>query len=411
VAASTRTSLSADLPDEATLAAYAELVVGLGANVQEGQIVEVRAEVGRRALVHALTTAAYRRGASFVDVVYLDPELRRIRIAEAHGEVDFAPPWSGQRVLQLGELRCARTGVSPYSTPGAFNDLDPARVAVEPFPMLPEYRKLIDEETTNWTGVACPDPDWAALVHPELEPDEALALLWQELLHVCRLDEEDPIAAWEQRFEQLGRASAALNERRFDALRFEGPGTDLTIGLFPTSEWAGGAAETVGGIRHVPNIPTEEVFTAPDPQRAEGVVTATKPFVVKTGTLVEGLVIRFEGGRAVQIDARSGGEALREYVARTENADRLGEVALVDREGRIGPLGTVFYNTLLDENAASHLALGSAYIDRVGDEDRDRVNRSGAHADFMIGGDDVDVTGITRDGERVPVLRGGSWQI
>jgi aminopeptidase len=409
MAAFTQTSRS--LPDEATLTAYAELVVGLGANIQEGQIVEVRADVGKRALVHALATAAYRRGASFVDVVYLDHELRRIRIAEARGVVDFAPPWSGQRVLQLGELRCARIGVSPYSPPGAFDDLDPARVAVEPFPQLPENRQLIDDQTTNWCGIACPDPDWAARVHPELGPDEALALLWQELLYVCRLDEADPVAAWEERFAQLRNASAALNERRFDALHFEGRGTDLTIGLFPTSEWDGGPAETVDGIRHVPNLPTEEVFTAPDPARADGVVTATKPFVLKTGTLVEGLVVRFEGGRAVQIDARSGGEALREYVSRVENADRLGEVALVDREGRFGPLGTVFYNTLLDENAASHLAFGSAYIDRVGDEDRERVNRSNAHADFMVGGDDVDVTGITREGERVPVLRSGAWQI
>jgi aminopeptidase len=409
VAASTRTSPS--LPDQATLDRYAELVVGLGANVQEGQILEIRAELGKRDLVRALTTAAYQRGAAFVDAVYSDPELRRIRIAEARGEVGFAPPWAGQRVLQLGELRCARIGISPYSTPGAFDDLDPARVAVEPFPQLPEYRQLIDDETTNWCGIACPDPEWAALVHPELEPDEALALLWEEVLHVCRLDEDDPLAAWEERFEQLRRASSALDQRRFDSLHFEGPGTDLTIGLFPTSEWAGGSAETVGGIRHVPNIPTEEVFTAPDPARAEGVVTATKPFVLKTGTLVEGLVLRFEGGRAVQIDARAGGEALREYVSRVENADRLGEVALVDREGRIGPLGTVFYNTLLDENAASHLALGSAYIDRVGDEDREQVNRSDAHADFMVGGNDVDVTGITRDGGRVPVLRDGAWQI
>jgi aminopeptidase len=161
----------------------------------------------------------------------------------------------------------------------------------------------------------------------------------------------------------------------------------------------------------VPNLPTEEVFTAPDPARADGVVTATKPFNLKTGILVEGLVVRFEGGRAVQIDARSGGEALRDYVGRVENADRLGEVALVDGEGRIGPLGTVFYNTLLDENAASHLALGTAYLDRVGDDDRGRANRSDAHADFMIGGNDVDVTGISRHGERVPVLRGGAWQV
>jgi aminopeptidase len=403
--------LGTGVADAEALAKYAELVVGLGANVQEGQIVEVRADVGKRPLVHALTQAAYRRGAKFVDVVWFDQELRRIRIREARADVDFAPPWSRSRVLQLGELRCARIGVSPSNTPGAYADLDPTRVGAEPFPFLPEYRRLIEDESTNWTGIAFPDPDWAAVVHPELEPEEALATLWQELQHVCRLDEADPIAAWETRFEQLQRACDALNERRFEALHFQGPGTDLTVGLFPSSEWAGGAAETADGIRHVPNLPTEEVFTAPDPARADGVVTATKPFNLKTGILVEGLVVRFEGGRAVQIDARSGGEALREYVGRVENADRLGEVALVDREGRIGPLGTVFYNTLLDENAASHLALGAAYLDRVGDDDRGRANRSDAHADFMIGGNDVDVTGITPGGERVPVLRGGSWQV
>jgi aminopeptidase len=409
VAASTRTSPS--FADQATLEKYAELVVGLGANVREGQIVEVRADVAKRPLVHALAAAAYRRGAKFVDVVYFDQELRRIRIQEARGGVDFAPPWSRRRVLELGELRCARIGVSPSNTPGAYSDLDPARVAAEPFPFLPEYRQLIEDASTNWTGIAFPDPEWAAVVHPQLDPDAALETLWAELRHVCRLDEPDPIAAWEERFEQLRAASDALNERRFDALHFEGPGTDLTIGLFPSSEWAGGPAETAQGIRHLPNLPTEEVFTAPDPARAEGVVSTTKPFNLKSGILVEGLVLRFEGGRVVQIDARSGGEALREYVGQVENADRLGEVALVDREGRIGPLGTVFYNTLLDENAASHLALGNAYFDRVGVDDRERANRSEAHADFMIGGDDVDVTGITRDGERLPVLRGGSWQI
>jgi aminopeptidase len=409
VVASTQRSPS--FVDAETIQRYAELVVGLGANVQEGQIVEIRGDLGKRELVYALAGAAYRRGAKFVDVAWMDPELRRIRIQEAQGDIDFAPPWSGQRVLQLGELRCARIGISPAHTPGAYDDLDPARVAAEPFPQLPEYKRLIDDASTNWVGIAFPDPGWAAVVHPELDPEEALATLWRELEHICRLDEPDPIAAWEERFVQLRRAADALNGRRFDALHFEGPGTDLTIGLLPTSEWVGGPTETADGIRHLPNLPTEEVFTAPDPMSAEGVVTATKPFNLKTGMLVEGLVVRFEGGRAVEIDARTGAEGLRGYVAQVENADRLGEVALVDGEGRIGPLGTVFYNTLLDENAAGHLALGAAYLESVGDEDRDRVNRSQAHADFMVGGNDVDVTGITRDGERVPVLRGGAWQI
>jgi aminopeptidase len=408
VDASTRTSPS--VPDQATLARYAELVAGLGANVQEGQIVEVRAQVTARDLVHELTAAAYRRGARFVDVLYHDPDVRRIRIAEARGDVSYVPPWSTRRVVELGELRCARIAISPSNPPGFFQDLDPARAAAEPFPQLPEYKQLIDDRTTNWTGIACPDRRWAAQVHPGLEPDEALAQLWAQLLHVCRIDEPDPVDAWERRFEQLARACETLNEHRFDALHFEGPGTDLTVGLFPSSDWLGGSWDTIDGIPHVPNLPTEEVFSAPDPTRTEGIVTSTKPLVLKTGALVEGLVLRFEGGRVVRIEAESGGDELREYVAQNENADRLGEVALVDREGRIGPLGTVFFNTLLDENAASHLALGSAYLDRVGDDDRPRANRSRAHEDFMVGGDDVDVTGITHDGRRVPVLRQGAWQ-
>jgi aminopeptidase len=386
-------------------------LVELGANVQPGQIVEVRADVDRAPLVRLIAASAYRRGARFVDVVYHDPFVRRARVEHAQGEVDFAPEWSGRRVLQLGELRCARITLSPLNPLGLFDDLDPARVAVEPFPQLPEYQQLVKDETTNWLGAACPGLEWAQLVHPQLESDEALARLWEEVLHVARIDEPDPIAAWHHRFAQLERAKTAMTERRFDALHFEGPGTDLTLGLFPTSRWAGGSAETVDGIEFVPNLPTEEIYTAPDPQRADGVVRSTKPFVLKTGALVEGLVVRFEGGRAVDFQASAGLEQLREYVARNENADRLGEIALVDREGRVGPLGTVFFNTLLDENAASHLALGSAYVSTVGEEDRPRINRSPAHADFMIGGDDVDVTGVTRDGQRVPVLRGGAWQV
>lgn len=390
---------------------FADLLVELGANVQPGQIVEVRADVALREPVRAIAASAYRRGARFVDVVYHDPAVRRARILHAGGDVDFAPDWSRSRVLQLGDQRAARITLSPLNPPGFFDDLDPERAAAEPYPQLPEYLQLVRDRTTNWLGAAGATAPWARLVHPELEEDEAVTRLWGEIFHLCRLDEADPLAAWEERFAQLARAAGALNERRFDSLHFEGPGTDLTIGLMPSSSWQGGPTETADGLRYVPNLPTEEIFTAPDPQRAEGPVRATKPFVLSTGALVEGFVARFEGGRAVQLDATAGAEAVREYVGRHENADRLGEIALVDREGRVGRLDTVFFNTLLDENAASHLALGSAYVETVAEEDRARINQSPAHADFMFGGDDVDVTGITRDGERVPVLRGGAWQV
>lgn len=409
--ASTRTSPRAPVTQEA-LERYADLIVGLGANVQPGQIVELRCELGHRELVRTVAASAYRRGARFVDVVWFDSWVRRSRIELAQPDtIDFVPTWHQNRVLQLGEQRCARIAISPTTIPGLFDDLDPRLVGRDKYPLIPEYMKIINDATTNWTGVMCPTPEWAALVHPHLDPDEALALLWEEVLHLARLDEPDPIAAWQERLDALTRAQQRLNERRFDALHFEGPGTDLTLGLLGSSIWESGLHETVDGIPHLPNIPTEETFTAPDPARADGLVTATKPLVLKSGVVVRGLRIRFEDGRAVEIDADTGVEALRTMCAADQGATRLGEVALVDRQGRVGALDTVFYSTLLDENAASHVALGSAYTETVGDEDRARANQSSIHVDFMIGGDDVDVTGVTRSGERVPVLRGGAWQI
>jgi aminopeptidase len=202
-----------------------------------------------------------------------------------------------------------------------------------------------------------------------------------------------------------------LTERRFEAIHLKGPGTDLTIGLMPSSKWLGADFQTVDGLTHYPNLPTEEVFTTPDPLRVDGHVSATMPLELY-GSYMEGIRIEFEAGRAVKADADKGAEALRATIAKDEGAARLGELALVDKEGRIGPLRTVFFDTLIDENAASHIALGNAYTFPVEDEaDRHRVNKSAVHVDFMIGSNEVDVDGITRDGDRVAVLRGGSWQL
>src|SRR5206468_6123688 len=210
-----------------------------------------------------------------------------------------------------------------------------------------------------WTLSPYPTRAWASLVYPELDGEEALERLWEDVAHVCRLDEPDPARAWHDRIEQIFQVASRLDALDLDALRFEGPGTDLTVGLLPSSRFAkeGGASQTRTGVRHVPNIPTEEVYTTPDPERTEGVVAATKPLDI-VGSLVTGLRIRFEGGRAVAIDADQNAEALRARCSVDDGALRLGEVALVDRESRIGKLGRTFYTTLLDENAASHLALG-----------------------------------------------------
>ena len=383
-----------------------------GANVQPGQVLAVGAFLGQETLVRAVAAEAYRRGAVFVDVQYFDPLVKRARIEHADPDtLDFVPPWYGARFEALGERRDARLNLTGVTVQGALDGVDPALAGRDQLPYVKEIPKLVSERTTNWTIVPCPHDAWASLVHPDLEPDDAYEKLWQELWHVLRLDEGDPARAWDERMATLRRNAEALAARRFDAIELEGPGTSLTVGLLPTATWWAADFETVDGLRHFPNLPTEEVFTTPDPERTSGHVTATKPLVFRDGTIIRGLRVRFENGRAVEIDADENGEALRSKVELDDGATRLGELALVDREGRIGPLETVFYDTLLDENAASHIALGNGFEFLVDDEDAARVNRSGTHVDFMIGSNELDVTGVTADGERVPILRGGSWQV
>jgi aminopeptidase len=397
--------------DADTLERFAELIVRFAANVQRGQIVAIGTEPGKLEVTRAVAAAAYRAGAKYVDVTQFDLHVKRARILHAEEEtLDYVPPWLGERILALGEHRAARIGLTGPSAPGLLSDLDPQRAGRDQLPFLREASEVVNARTTNWTAVPCPTLPWASLVYPDLEPDVALERLWEQVLHMCRLDEPDPVAAWKLRQDALAGVSERLDELRFDALHFAGPGTDLRVGLLPTSHWLSARFQTVDGIDHMPNLPSEEVFTAPDPRRVDGEVRSTKPLVVG-GTIVRGLRVRFEDGQAVSFQAESGGELLEQYAARDSGAARLGEVALVDREGRIGPLDTVFYDTLIDENAASHVALGAAYEFTVGEADVPRINRSQIHIDFMIGSDEVDVTGLTAAGDRIPVLRGGAWQI
>jgi aminopeptidase len=396
---------------EPPLDRYAELIVAVGANVQPGQLVDVWSALGREELTRAVAAAAYRRGAKFVDVAYYDPWVKRARIQHVEdGSLEYIPPWHGGRALELAVARGASISLSGPTAPGLFDDLDPSRLGRDIYPRVKEWGQITNERTVNWSIAPAPTEAWARLVYPELEPAEALERLWDAVAHVCRLDEDDPAAAWRERNADVAAAAARLTDRRFDALHLEGPGTDLMVGLLPTSSWIGGSDTTADGIEHMANLPTEEVFTTPDPERVDGTVRATMPLFIQS-TVIAGLTVTFEGGRAVAVEADSGAEMLRTLTTRDEGAARLGEIALVDREGRIGQLDTVFYDTLLDENAASHLALGSAYELGVGEEDVNRINDSQIHIDFMVGGPEVGVTGITRDGERVPVLRDATWQI
>jgi aminopeptidase len=275
-----------------------------------------------------------------------------------------------------------------------------------------ESGEVVSRRELNWTILPCPTLPWARMVHPDLDDAAALAKLEEQVMHVLRLDEDDPVAIWKQRADTLLGVAARLTERNFDALHYEGADTDLTVGLLPGTRWMAARFETIDGITHMPNLPTEEVFTSPDPQRVDGHVASSKPLVLVDGTVVRDLRVRFEGGRAVQLDASTAQETMRTIIARDEGAARLGEVALVDREGRIGALDTVFYDTLIDENAASHLALGRAFPFLAQDaETSARMNESDIHIDFMIGRPELQVTGLTKDGERVPVLVEGAWRL
>jgi aminopeptidase len=399
-------------PPQAHVTALAELAVRLGANVQPGQIVGISSEPGKEPLARAIARAAYQAGAQFVDIATFDVHVKRLRALHAPSDtLEYVPPWIGDRVARLGDLRGATIALAGPVAPRIMRDVDPEALGRDMLPRVRESIQVVNDRTINWSVIPCPTLGWAQIVYPDLTDEEALERLWSQVAHICRLDLEDPLAAWNERLDRLVSAAAKLDNLPLDALHFHGPGTDLEIGLLPSARWQAARLRTAEGITHAANLPTEEVFTSPDPERVNGVVTSTKPLYT-SGQLITGLRVRFEAGRAVAIDADEGAETLRALCARDAGAARLGEVALVDRESRIGALGTVFYETLLDENAASHIALGQGFDFAVPDEaERARMNSSELHIDFMIGSNDVAVSGRRRDGSEVPLLRDGAWQI
>jgi aminopeptidase len=393
---------------------YARLAVRVGANVQPGQLVAVSAHLEHATLARAIARQAYDAGASFVDVFYVDPHVRKAHIELAdEAMLDYSPPWLIERVNTVGRERGAWISITGTAEPELYASLDGARVGRA---RMVELNRLILEQTdkalVNWTVVAAPNAGWAHMMFGE--PD--LERLWDALVTAVRLDEPDPVGAWNEHVERLAARAAALSERRFDAIRFRGPGTDLTVGLLPEASWMAASDTTVAGIRHVANMPTEEVYTTPDAARTEGNVRSTCPLVIG-GTVVRDLEIRFEGGRAVEVSASSGEEMMRTHVASDEGASRLGELALVDGTSRVGQTGLTFYDTLFDENATCHIALGGAVTQAVpGSQDwtpEERaergVNYSSIHTDFMIGGPEVEVDGVSANGQSVPLLRDDVW--
>jgi aminopeptidase len=394
---------------EERLERYADLAVRVGANLQPGQLLDIVCWVEHAPLARAIARAAYRAGARYVDVFYRDQHLRRALIEQAADEtLTWTPPWLLERWRFIGEAGAAAVGISGEAEPELLADLDGERVGKARMTELAEENmRQINERLVNWTVVAYPNEGWAAHMFGEADVER----LWEALAFCVRLDEPDPVEAWRVHVSRLEERVRALDSLELDAVRFRGGGTDLTVGLLPGSIWKGAESETAAGITFVPNMPTEEVFTTPDARRTEGVVRATRPLPLY-GHVVKGLELRFEGGRIVDVQAETGADVVRGQLESDERAAYLGEIALVDGTSRVGKTGLTFFDTLFDENAACHLAWGSAYAEAVeGDLPADGFNDSTVHTDFMVGGPEVDVDGLTRDGRVVPLLREDVWQL
>lgn len=405
--------------DAEKLDRLAEVAVRVGLNLQPGQDLVMTAPVSALPLVRRIVEHAYRAGAGLVTPLLSDDEVTLARYRHgADAGFDRASDWLYDGMAQAFDAGAARLAVAG-GDPQLLAGQDPARVSRANKAMAQAYtpaRERITRFAINWAIVAWPDPAWARLVFPDLPADAAQVRLAEAIFAASRVDAADPVAAWDAHNAALHARADWLNTQRFAALHFAGPGTDLTVGLADGHLWLGGATRAQNGVVCNPNIPTEEVFTTPHAARVDGVVRATKPLSYN-GTLIEEIAVRFEGGDIVEARAKTGEAVLQQVLATDAGARRLGEVALVPHRSPISQSGLLFYNTLFDENAASHIALGQCYATCLeGGEALDAAgvaarggNASAIHIDWMIGSGEIDVDGITADGARVPVMRGGEW--
>jgi aminopeptidase len=411
---------------ERRLESYGELVVKVGLNLQPSQrllIIGPLASGGvsleAAPLVRQIAASAYRAGAPLVEAIWGDEGLllTRFKHAAADSFEEFSS-WLPNALFN--HVEAGHAVLSVYANdPDLLKGEAPERVgavqqavgrSVRPF------REQISRNQTNWAVIAAAGSRWAARMFPGLSPDQQVSRLWDAIGRLCRLDRPDPVAAWQAHVDALAARSDYLNRKHYDALKYTGPGTDLTIGLPEGHVWVSGRTVSRSGIAFTANLPTEEVFSIPHKDRVDGTVRSSKPLSYG-GTLIEDFSMRFADGAIVSIEAARGEAVLRQLIETDAGARRLGEIALVPHSSPISQSGLLFYNTLFDENAASHVALGSAYKftlgggDQMSDEDFERAggNRSIVHVDFMIGSGDLDVDGVLQNGTIEPIMRRGEW--
>jgi len=399
----------------------AEVAVHIGVGLQPGQELLLTAPTEALPLVRLITAHAYKAGAKLVTAFFTDDALTLARFQHAPDEsFDYAPAWFHDAIATAYKSGAARMGITG-ANPALLAKQDPAKVSrtnIAASRASKPAMELITRHEINWTIVACATPAWAALVFPNDPEELALGRLWDAIFASSRITSADPVAAWKQHGANLKQRVDSLNTQRFHALRFHSPdgATDLTVGLADNHLWAGGGTTAGNGVYCQPNIPTEECFTTPHKDRVDGVVTASKP-LSHQGTLIENIRCTFKDGRIVEATATAGQAALNKLISTDEGARRLGEVALVPHNSPIAQSGILFWSTLFDENAASHIALGQAYStcliggEKMSNEDLAALgaNESLIHVDWMIGGPTMNVDGLSPDGAAQPLMRKGDW--
>lgn len=408
------------------LASYADLAVRIGVNLQPGQRLIVTgplanggASLYAAPLARHIAASAYKAGASLVEVMWGDEELQLARFR--HATTESLKQFSAWLPNALTEHVHAGHAVLSITAndPDLLKDQPADRLAAVQKAVsqaVRPFREHLSKNGSNWSIIAAPHPAWAARVFPQVPAADQMNALWDAIAKLVRLDQPDPIAAWETHLAALSARRDMLNRRRYDALEYRGPGTNLRLGLVDGHQWVSGRSVSLNGISFAPNLPTEEVFTMPHRERVDGTVRATKPLSY-SGTLIEDFSITFEGGRAVSVTAARGEAVLRDLISTDAGAARLGEVALVPHSSPVAQSGLLFYNTLFDENAASHVAFGSAYKfttqngEAMSDDAFEAAggNRSVTHVDFMIGSSALDIDGICKDGTVEPLMRSGEW--